>query len=223
MSQNNIATLVAVTEPRIKGVDTANDLIAYVARVSNPTNQNNVATASKLIKYLAKNKHWSPFEMVHVCIEIRTTRDIGRQILRHRSFSFQEFSQRYADPTQMTFVTDREFRLQDANNRQNSISVDDEEKQRLFSEAQKTLAIAAKSAYNSFLDLGLAKEQARALLPEGLTPSVMYMSGSLRSWIHYCTLRMKNGTQKEHADIAKQCWDIITTEFPCLSEIDLSL
>ena len=192
------------------------DFIAYVARVSNPSNQNNTLTAPKLIKYLIKHKHWSPFEMVHICMEIETTRDIGRQILRHRSFSFQEFSQRYADPTQMGFVT-REARLQDPKNRQNSIEVNDNPlKHVLWKEAQDRVKEEALKAYKLAIESGIAKEQARAVLPEGLTTTKMYMSGTLRSWIHYCQLRCGNGTQKEHREVALSAWEEIEKNFPSL-------
>lgn len=193
--------------------------VAYVARVSNPANQNNTDTSEKLLKYLAKNKHWSPFEMVHIVLEINTTRDIARQILRHRSFSFQEFSQRYADPTQSLGFVTREARLQDAKNRQNSVETKDEPLQNYWSLAQEELIIKAKQTYQWAIDNGIAKEQARAVLPEGLTVSRMYMAGSLRSWIHYCELRMSNGTQKEHREIAIQCWDVICDQFPSLKSI----
>lgn len=211
--------LIAVSQPRIEGVATAEDLIAYCARVSNPANQLNTGTADKLLKYLVKNKHWSPFEMVNMTIEIKTTRDIGRQILRHRSFSFQEFSQRYAMPAPSDFTTDREARLQDTANRQNSIETDDDNLQLQFTARQNGQVGKALENYRWALDNGIAKEQARVFLPEGLSPTHMYMQGSLRSWIHYCELRMGNGTQKEHREIAKGCWEIITTEFPSLKEV----
>jgi len=194
------------------------DLIAYAARVSNPSNQNNEATAEKLIRYLAKHKHWSPFEMVSVCLEIETTRDIARQILRHRSFSFQEFSQRYADPTQdLKFVT-REARLQDQKNRQNSITTDDDQLKLAWEMKQQQLIHEAKLAYKWAIENGIAKEQARAVLPEGNTVSRMYMNGTLRSWIHYIELRSANGTQKEHMDIAKECAFTIANVFPMVME-----
>jgi thymidylate synthase (FAD) len=197
-----------------------NDFIAYVARVSNPSNQNNTGTSEKLLKYLVKNKHWSPFEMVHVTMEINTTRDIARQILRHRSFSFQEFSQRYADPTNdLGFVT-REARLQDTKNRQNSIEVkDDPELKHGWNERQKIVIEYAKKEYEWAIRNGIAKEQARAVLPEGLTCSRLYMAGSLRSWIHYCELRMANGTQKEHRQVALSAWQEIVRVFPSLKEV----
>ena len=196
------------------------ELIAYCARVSNPSNQNNEATSEKLLSYLAKHKHWSPFEMVSACLEIETTRDIARQILRHRSFSFQEFSQRYADPTEdLGFVT-REARLQDTKNRQNSITInpgDGENVAALMSdwERQQEIVIdAAKEAYEWAIENGIAKEQARAVLPEGLTESRLYMNGTIRSWIHFIELRSGNGTQKEHQEIAIACAEAITKIFP---------
>ena len=212
--------IVAVTRPT-SGLD-VNEFVAYVARVSNPSNQNNTETAPKLIKYLIKNKHWSPLEMVHVVMEINTTRDIARQILRHRSFAFQEFSQRYADPTKdLGFVT-REARLQDTKNRQNSIEVkDDPELKHGWNERQKIVIEYAKKEYDWAIRNGIAKEQARAVLPEGLTVSRMYMSGSLRSWIHYCQLRCSNGTQKEHREIALDCWYSLIKEFPSLIDLEL--
>ena len=218
--------VVAVSEPTIwtdapGGPQklTVDEFIAYVARVSNPSNQNNHLTATKLLKYLAKHKHWSPFEMVDVCMEISTTRDIGRQILRHRSFRFQEFSQRYADPIQdMGFVT-REARLQDTKNRQNSIETDDESLSEMWEEMQRHLTTKATTAYNWAIENGIAKEQARAVLPEGLILSRMYMAGSLRSWIHYCQVRMDPSTQKEHREIAQMAWTNILFYFPSLSEV----
>ena len=208
--------LVGITQPNEEytGCKTANELIAWAARVSNPSNQNNTKTAPKLVQYLIQNKHWSPLEMVHVSLEIKTTRDIARQILRHRSFSFQEYSQRYADPTKdLGFVT-REARLQDAKNRQNSIEVADEELSDWWNTAQLHMTNQARIIYNEAIDKGIAKEQARAVLPEGLTESVMIMSGSLRSWVHYCQLRMDKATQKEHRIVAEQCWEIICHHFP---------
>jgi thymidylate synthase (FAD) len=218
--------VVAVSEPTIwtdapGGPQklTVDEFIAYVARVSNPSNQNNHLTATKLLKYLAKHKHWSPFEMVDVCMEISTTRDIGRQILRHRSFRFQEFSQRYADPTQdMGFVT-REARLQDTKNRQNSIETSNEETQFEWQKLQCIVRDTSRQAYQQAIDMGIAKEQARAVLPEGLILSRMYMAGSLRSWIHYCQVRMDPSTQKEHREIAQMAWSNILYYFPSLSEV----
>ena len=207
--------LVGLTKPSAyTECTTANELVAWAARVSNPSNQNNTATAPKLVQYLIKNQHWSPLEMVHVSMEIKTTRDIARQILRHRSFSFQEYSQRYADPTKdLGFVT-REARLQDAKNRQNSIEVDDKTIDTKWEHIQRRMIYHAKKEYNTAIKLGMAKEQARALLPEGLTESTIIMSGSLRSWVHYCQLRMDKATQKEHRIVAEQCWDIISHHFP---------
>lgn len=203
---NNTAKIIAVTQPLIEDENmhvpmTGNDFIAYCARVSNPSNQNNTLTSRKLLEYLIKNHHWSPFEMVHVVMEINTTRDIGRQILRHRSFSFQEFSQRYADPTQLGFAT-REARLQDTKNRQNSIEIDNKDLQERWEDIQREVRKTARTAYAWAIENGLAKEQARVVLPEGLTMSRMYMSGTLRSWLHYCQLRCANGTQKEHREVA---------------------
>ena len=207
--------LIGLTKPSAyTGCSTANELVAWTARVSNPSNQNNAATAPKLVQYLIKNQHWSPLEMVHVSMEIRTTRDIARQILRHRSFSFQEYSQRYADPTQDLEFVVREARLQDKNNRQNSVDVEDHRLQEEWAMRQVVATDAALDAYEWAIDNGIAKEQARAVLPEGNTESVMIMSGSLRSWVHYCQLRMDKATQKEHRIVAEQCWDIITHHFP---------
>jgi len=190
------------------------ELIAYCARVSNPSNQNNEETSERLLSYLAKHKHWSPFEMVSACIEIETTRDIARQILRHRSFSFQEFSQRYADPTDdLGFVT-REARLQDTKNRQNSIEVDDEQLHYEWEQKQKGVWAIAERTYKWAIENGIAKEQARAVLPEGLTESRMYMNGTLRSWIHFIELRSGNGTQKECQQVAIACAKAITEIFP---------
>jgi len=194
------------------------ELIAYCARVSNPSNQHNPKTSKKLIEYLIKHKHWSPLEMVSVCLEIETTRDIGRQILRHRSFSFQEFSQRYADPTQdMEFVT-REARLQDEKNRQNSIEVVDEELSASWMTQQEEVIRKSKEAYEWAINNGIAKEQARAVLPEGLTMSRMYMNGTLRSWVHYIELRTGEETQKEHRAIARECAYAITPIFPLIAD-----
>ena len=207
--------LVSFSKPVLEGLDTPTDLVAYCARVSNPSNQINSETAEKLIKYLVKHQHWSPLEMATMCLEIETTRDIARQILRHRSFSFQEFSQRYADPTKdLEFVT-REARLQDPKNRQNSISEGvDVMLQYEWEKRQQDLIAQVKIQYNWAIANGIAKEQARALLPEGLIMSRMYMSGSLRSWIHYIQLRSGNGTQKEHMEIAKECAKVIAEIFP---------
>ena len=194
------------------------DLISYCARVSNPSNQSNTKTAEKLLRYLAKHKHWSPFEMVSACIEINTTRDIARQILRHRSFSFQEFSQRYANPVEeLEFVT-REARMQDDKNRQSSIEVDDETFQLDWERDQKRAIWMCKQVYQDAIKKGIAKEQARAVLPEGLTESRLYMNGSLRSWIHYVELRSGPETQKEHRDIAIACAKAIEPIFPMITE-----
>ncbi len=190
------------------------ELIAYCARVSNPSNQNNTETSEKLLSYLAKHSHWSPFEMVSACIEIETTRDIARQILRHRSFSFQEFSQRYANPLEDLRFTTREARLQDHKNRQNSIEVDDAALQQAWDKVQKNVISNAETAYNWAIEHGIAKEQARAVLPEGLTQSRMYMNGTIRSWIHFIELRSGNGTQKECQDVALACAKAITEIFP---------
>jgi thymidylate synthase (FAD) len=192
----------------------AEELIVFMARVSNPNNQDNTQGNDKLIRYLIKNQHWSPFEMVSLVMEINTTRDIARQILRHRSFSFQEFSQRYADPTKDLSFEFREARLQDTKNRQKSIETDDDYIKERWEEQQASVIFKSKQAYEWAIDNGIAKEQARAVLPEGITQSRLYMNGTLRSWIHYCQLRMENGTQKEHAEIANECWDIIAAQFP---------
>jgi|TARA_B110000908_G_scaffold168056_1_gene222164 thymidylate synthase (FAD) len=217
--------LISHTQPdNIIGVDDAQELIAYCARVSNPSNQNNKDTSDKLIKYLIKHKHWSPLEMVNACLEIETTRDIARQILRHRSFSFQEFSQRYADPTiDLTYET-KDARFQDTKNRQNSIDFDpNNEKQRRLNEdfriKQMIIWRNAVKTYKWAINKGIAKEQARAVLPEGITVSRMYMNGTLRSWVHYIDLRSDNGTQKEHREIAVACAREIATIFPLMSEL----
>jgi len=216
----NVRLISHSTPDNIIGVDDAQDLIAYCARVSNPDNQNNKETSQKLIKYLIKNKHWSPLEMVNACIEIETTRDIARQILRHRSFSFQEFSQRYADPTKdLDFVT-REARLQDDKNRQNSVELDIESDLHYAWQAkQESLIDVAKETYQWAINNGIAKEQARAVLPEGLTVSRMYMNGTLRSWVHYIELRSANGTQKEHMEVAKACAVEIAKILPLIGEL----
>jgi thymidylate synthase (FAD) len=198
------------------------DQVAYCARVSNPSNQNTDTPSDKLIRYLIKNQHWSPFEMVNVCLEINTTRDIARQILRHRSFSFQEFSQRYADASQLGFE-EREIRLQDTKNRQNSIEIDikiDEQRQLAYQWEimQKNLLETVKNNYDWALAKGVAKEQARAILPEGMTKSRMYMNGTLRSWIHYIQLRSGNGTQKEHREVAIACAKALEPVFPMINE-----
>lgn len=198
--------------------ESALDLIAYCARVSNPSNQNNKETSEKLVKYLMKHKHWSPLEMVSACMEIETTRDIARQILRHRSFSFQEFSQRYADPIQDLSFETRQARLQDPKNRQNSIEADNDGLEIEWHRRQREVINAATDAYNWAVSNGIAKEQARAVLPEGNTVSRMYVNGTLRSWVHYIELRGANGTQKEHMDIAHAVADVISEIFPLAEE-----
>lgn len=223
--------LIALSQPSaITGCKTAEELVAYAARVSNPSNQNNTETAPRLLRYLIRESHWSPFEMVHLTMEITTTRDISRQIIRHRSFSFQEFSQRYAVSERFGL---REARLQDPKNRQNSIPIEVPEAtggegststsaERLYENwnmKQREVINKAEQVYKWALDNGIAKEQARAVLPEGNTETTLYMSGSLRSWIHYCDLRRANGTQKEHMRIADQCWKIIGQHFPSVVEV----
>jgi len=210
--------LVSYSQPTVEfrdlGIDDAQELIAYCARVSNPSNQFNSETSEKLIRYLVKHAHWSPLEMVSACVEITTTRDIARQILRHRSFSFQEFSQRYADPTRdLKFVT-REARLQDPKNRQNSVEVEDQQLQNEWFRAQQRVIYAAQREYEWAIKNGIAKEQARAVLPEGLIESRLYMNGTLRSWIHFIELRSGNGTQKEHQLVAVACAKAIAAIFP---------
>ena len=211
--------LVSYSKPVLEGLDTPTDLVAFCARVSNPSNQMNSDTAEKLIKYLINNQHWSPLEMASMCLEIETTRDIARQILRHRSFSFQEFSQRYADPTKdLEFVT-REARLQDPKNRQNSIQTDDYMLQYEWDTRQQNILDIVKANYKWAIDNGIAKEQARAILPEGLTMSRMHMNGTLRSWVHYCQLRVSNGTQKEHREIAVACAHEIAKIFSLMTTL----
>ena len=208
--------IISSSQPLIECINTPEDFLVYCARVSNPSNQFNTLTGNKLLKYCAEHKHWSIFEMAHITMEIETTRDIARQILRHRSFSFQEFSQRYADPTKdLGFVT-REARLQDTKNRQNSIETDDNKLQGDWERLQLELSFKFTEAYHWAIKNGIAKEQARSVLPEGLTVSRLYMAGSIRSWIHYCMLRMDNGTQKEHREIAKECWDELVKIYPTL-------
>jgi thymidylate synthase (FAD) len=202
------------------GIGDAQELIAYCARVSNPSNQLNTETSEKLIRYLIKHQHWSPLEMVSACIEIETTRDIARQILRHRSFSFQEFSQRYADPTKDLDFVLREARLQDTKNRQNSIETEDVELQVWWNAKQQFLIQYVKETYAEAIAKGIAKEQARAILPEGNTVSRLYMNGTLRSWVHFIELRSANGTQKEHQEVAKACAEIISKVFPMISTIN---
>lgn len=209
--------LVAMSKPEVDGILSPEEFIGYVARVSNPTNQTNNDTAPKLLKYLQVNKHWSPFEMVNVCLEIITTRDIGRQILRHRSFHFQEFSQRYAALGEDDFGI-REPRLQDLKNRQNSVDMTeaDEELQKRFIDGQKAVQELAVKEYLNALKMGIAKEQARVMLPEGMALSRMYMNGTLRDWIHYIIVRTDISTQKEHRDIAIKAREIIIKKFPSL-------
>ena len=207
------------TPDNIIGVDDAQELIAYCARVSNPNNQNNKDTSEKLIKYLIKHKHWSPLEMVSACIEIETTRDIARQILRHRSFSFQEFSQRYADPVKELDFIRRGARLQDPKNRQNSIDAASINVQDMWDMKQQEVIKLCKEVYKWAIDEGIAKEQARAVLPEGMTVSRLYMNGTLRSWVHYIDLRSANGTQQEHQDIAIACAREIAQIFPLMKEL----
>jgi len=207
-----------------QGIIDAQELVAYCARVSNPANQFNTETSEKLIKYLIKHKHWSPLEMVNVCLEIKTTRDIAHQIIRHRSFAFQEFSQRYANPSEMGEMFEfRETRFQDPKNRQKSIEIDlSDQKQKdidqAWQEYQRSVAWMTSQYYKWAINNGIAKEQARAILPEGITKTVLYMNGSLRSWVHYIELRSDNGTQKEHASIAKECAKVISDIFPIMQE-----
>ena len=215
--------LIGYTKPNVDvnvpEMNDLQDLIAFCARVSNPANQNNTETSEKLIKYLIKNKHWSPLEMVHVTLEIETTRDIARQMLRHRSFSFQEFSQRYADPVKHLDFVIREARLQETKNRQNSIATDDVELNLEWARRQQNIIDVVKDTYKWAIDNGIAKEQARAILPEGNTVSKLYMAGTLRSWIHYVQLRSENGTQQEHVDIAEACAEVISTIFPMAKDM----
>ena len=214
--------LISSSEPTAEltglGIGDAQELIAYCARVSNPSNQLNTESSEKLIRYLIKHQHWSPLEMVSACIEITTTRDIARQILRHRSFSFQEFSQRYADPTKdLNFVL-RDARLQDTKNRQNSIETDDRELEHEWKIRQMNVIAASRDAYKWAVDNGIAKEQARAVLPEGIMESRLYMNGTLRSWIHFIELRSGNGTQKEHQEVAVACANVIAKIFPMIQD-----
>ncbi len=216
--------LISYSQPAMNFAENMTELVAFCARVSNPSNQNNKETSEKLIRYLINNKHWSPLEMVHLTLEIETTRDIARQMLRHRSFSFQEFSQRYADPTKDLEFEIRDARMQDAKNRQNSIELDmsnssDRELDKLWKEKQQELIRLAKETYAWAVTNGIAKEQARAVLPEGNTVSRLYMAGTLRSWIHYIQLRSENGTQKEHIDIAKACAKVISEVFPMSKDL----
>ena len=213
--------LIGLTQPSAyTGCHTAQELVAYCARVSNPKNQANHTTGPKLVRHLLTEGHWSPLEMVNLTIEVVTTRDIARQILRHRSFSFQEFSQRYAKATNFEL---REARLQDKKNRQNSIETDDSALSEEWLMRQAKLLRSIEENYNWALDMDIAKEQARAILPEGLTQSTLYMNGTLRSWVHYCMLRMGNGTQLEHIHVANKCWEIIKQHFPDVVEACESL
>lgn len=222
-TENMSVKLISYSQPTEElkqlNIEDAQDLIAYCARVSNPANQLNAETSEKLIKYLVSNSHWSPLEMVSACMEITTTRDIARQILRHRSFSFQEFSQRYADPTKDLDFVLRDARLQDKKNRQNSIEASDANLQDEWIRRQSEVIEMVKTNYKWAIDNGIAKEQARAILPEGNTLSRLYMSGTIRSWIHFIQLRSANGTQKEHQEIAKCCAKIISEIFPLMSSI----
>jgi len=216
--------LVSYSQPdenyEAEGIENVQDLIAFCARVSNPSNQLNTETNEKLLNYLAKHAHWSPFEMVSACLEIDTTRDIAHQIVRHRSFAFQEFSQRYANPADMgdMFVT-REARLQDTKNRQNSIETENVELIHSWEEKQQEVIDKAREAYDWAIENGIAKEQARSVLPEGNTKTRLYMNGSLRSWIHYIELRGANGTQKEHMEIAHACAEVIAKIFPMAADL----
>jgi thymidylate synthase (FAD) len=209
--------LIAISHPVVAECSEASDLIAYCARVSNPANQASTETAPRLLRYLATHAHWSPFEMASMTLEITTTRDIARQILRHRSFSFQEFSQRYA--AQLAEPVLREARLQDAKNRQASNETDDDALQEWWRDAQASVAGASASIYQAALKRGVAKEVARSVLPEGMTESVLYMAGTVRSWIHYCQLRTAQGTQKEHREVALECQRILIEQFPALGEV----
>jgi thymidylate synthase (FAD) len=219
MKVNLVSYSQPVEEFKSKGIDNVQELIAYCARVSNPSNQFNTETSEKLIRYLIRHQHWSPLEMVSACMEIESTRDIARQILRHRSFSFQEFSQRYADPTQDLDFVVREARLQDLQNRQNSVTTSDAALQAWW-DAQQTYVIQiARKAYSEAIDRGIAKEQARAVLPEGNTVSRLYVNGTLRSWIHFIELRSANGTQQEHRAVAQACAQAIAKVFPMAQDL----
>jgi thymidylate synthase (FAD) len=223
MEENMNVRMISYSKPSREmydeGLIDVQELVAFCARVSNPSNQFNTDTSEKLIKYLIKHQHWSPLEMVSACLEIETTRDIARQILRHRSFSFQEFSQRYADPTKdLSFVL-REARLQDTKNRQNSVENENLALAAWWEERQKRVIEEARNAYDWAITNGIAKEQARAVLPEGLTVSRLYMNGTLRSWIHFIELRSANGTQKEHQQVALECAKVIAEVFPLANEL----
>jgi len=222
VEKNMKVKLISFSQPSdemmSEGLEDVQDLVAFCARVSNPSNQFNTETSEKLINYLIKNAHWSPLEVVNVCLEVTTTRDIARQILRHRSFSFQEFSQRYADPTKDLSFVFREARLQDPKNRQNSVELENtihgENLRELWHHYQERVLTASTEAYEWAIKNGIAKEQARAVLPEGLTLSRMYINGTLRSWIHFIQVRSGNGTQKEHMEIARECAKVISEIFP---------
>ena len=227
MEENMKVKLISYSKPSRamydEGLMDAQELVAFCARVSNPSNQFNTDTAEKLIRYLVKNKHWSPLEMVSACLEVETTRDIARQMLRHRSFSFQEFSQRYADPTKDLDFVVREARLQDTKNRQNSVNLDlstDKDRQIAYQweNLQRDLINKTRDVYTWAIEKGIAKEQARAVLPEGLTVSRLYMNGTLRSWIHFIDLRSGNGTQKEHMEVARECAKVIAEVFPMVDD-----
>ena len=214
------ARLISYSKPpeEIYVGENVQELIAYTARVSNPSNQDNTETSERLLRYLIREKHWSPFEMVSACLEVETTRDIARQLLRHRSFSFQEFSQRYADPTQDLKFQLRDTRLQDTKNRQNSIDTNDAELQLEWLMQQSEVVNAAKKSYNWAIENGIAKEQARAVLPEGIIESRLYVNGTIRSWIHYIGLRSGHGTQKEHIQLAVECAKALEPIFPMIME-----
>lgn len=209
----------ASEELESQGLENIQDLLSFCARVSNPSNQLNTETSERLLNYLIKNKHWSVFEMANICLEIETTRDIARQILRHRSFSFQEFSQRYANAVEELDFETREARLQDTKNRQNSILTEDQELQKEWEEKQRQVINTSREVYNWAISKGIAKEQARAVLPEGNTLSRLYVNGTIRSWIHYCELRSINGTQKEHSEIALKCAEVIANLFPHIKKV----
>ena len=217
----NLVSYSQPTQDFKNDLDNVQDLIAFCARVSNPSNQMNKETNEKLIKYLIKHAHWSPLEMVSACLEIQTTRDIAHQIVRHRSFAFQEFSQRYANPEDQGDMFEySEARLQDPKNRQNSIKVEDEQLQLDWEHAQRRIAVLAKKEYDWAIKKGIAKEQARKVLPEGITKTTLYMNGTLRSWLHYIDLRGANGTQQEHMDIAHACAKVIAEIFPLMDRIN---
>jgi thymidylate synthase (FAD) len=222
MEENMKVRMISYSKPSREmydeGLMDVQELIGFCARVSNPSNQFNTQTSEKLIRYLIKHKHWSPLEMVSACLEVETTRDIARQILRHRSFSFQEFSQRYADPTKDLDFVLREARLQDEKNRQNSVDTEDAELKVWWDAKQKFLIDYVKTTYAEAIEKGIAKEQARVILPEGNTVSRLYMNGTLRSWIHFIELRSGNGTQKEHMEVARECAKVIAEVFPMADE-----